>query len=371
MTANHQDKQFMAQALAEAQTGLGRVAPNPSVGCLVVKHGHVIAAARTADGGRPHAEAVALERAGDKAKDSAVYVTLEPCNTTGQTGPCVQKLIDAEVARVVIACADPYQQNKKSQAVETLKAAGIDVETGVFETEAQTLNQGFFLTVNEERPLVSVKLATTLDAKIATRSGESQWITGSEARQRGHQFRAQHDAILCGIGTVIADDPLLTSRYEDADNHNIIRIVLDPSLKLSEDSQLVKTAKEHSLWVVTEMQADPEKQAALVSQGVEFVHLDRSEQSGMFNPLSILNALASKGITRLLIEGGGVTSSEFLKSGYADQLLWFRAPTLIGSDGVSALSSLGIDKLDQQFHFTLEQSEALGEDSLEIWKRKK
>ena len=367
MTSNKDDIRFMCRALDWARGGLGRVAPNPSVGCVLVKDGAVIAEARTADGGRPHAEAAALEIAGDKARGATAYVSLEPCNTEGQSGRCVQKLIDAGIARVVIACGDPYQDKAQSKGVEALRGAGIEVVTGVLEEEAQALNEGFFLTVNEARPYISAKLATSLDARIATSAGESKWITGEQARAKGHAFRAQHDAILCGIGTVLADDPLLTARD---DSHSIIRIVIDPSLKISLESQLVKTADKAPLWVIAADGHDAAKGEELLGAGVRVLSFV-ADNKGQIDVAEMLSIFAAEGITRLMVEGGSTVVSSFLRGGFVDRLLWFRAPILIGGDGLPAIQGLDIQKLSDHIGLQFQESEALGQDFLEIWKRKK
>jgi diaminohydroxyphosphoribosylaminopyrimidine deaminase/5-amino-6-(5-phosphoribosylamino)uracil reductase len=205
------DEEYMAAALNLAEAGLGRVAPNPSVGCIIVQNDIIVGQARTADGGRPHAEILALEMAGDKAKGSTVYVTLEPCCHHGRTLPCTDSLIAAQVSKVIVACLDE-DKRVAGQGVKALRNAGITVVTGVLEQNAHELNEGFFRRIKNYRPLVTLKIATSVDSKIATLTGQSQWITGEEARSRVHVERSRHDAILTGIGTILEDDPLLTTR---------------------------------------------------------------------------------------------------------------------------------------------------------------
>lgn len=364
MTAT--DELFMRQALSLAAQGLGRVAPNPSVGCLIVKDGHSIGQARTADGGRPHAETQALEAAGEQARGATVYVTLEPCGNHGVTGPCVAALIRAGVARVVIACRDPSQA--EHDCVKTLEAAGIAVIEGVCRDAALALNEGFFLKIRDGRPFVTVKLATTLDGRIATRTGQSRWITGEQARVRAHELRAAHDAVLAGVGTVLADDPLLTVRLPGQD-FQPVRIVIDRDLKTPPDSRLARSVEAGLVWIVCADEAGGERRAQLEDRGVIVVPMSCGSD-GLFSIKTLLECLARRGITRLLVEGGGVTATGFLKAGMVDRLAWFRAPKLIGGDGVPALQGLGIKSMDDAIGLVLEDRAALGEDFLEIWRLK-
>lgn len=360
----NEDFAFMQQALALAAQGLGRVAPNPSVGCLVVKNGKVIGHARSADGGRPHAETQALAMAAEGAKGATIYCTLEPCGHFGKTPPCVDALVRAGVARVVAACRDPFQ--KDNGCIEKLEAAGIAVTLGICEEQAIRLNEGFFKRLALNRPLVTAKVATTLDGRIATRTGQSQWITGEQARAKAHELRAQHDAVLAGVGTVLADDPLLNVRLPGHD-FQPLRIVIDRDLKTPPQSRLVRSAAGENVWFLCGERADKNRQAQLMDAGAKLLPLE-SGPDGRFAPATLLAALAEQGLTRLLIEGGGITITGFLKAGMIDRLAWFRAPSLIGGDGLPAFYALGIDALHDAPRFTLEERQALGEDFLEIWR---
>lgn len=360
---NTQDIDFMQQALNLAKQGLGRTAPNPSVGCIVVKGGEVIGHARTADNGRPHAETQALAQAGAQAEGSTVYVTLEPCNTHGQTTPCVDALIAAKVSRVVVACCDPFQKDKGG--LDHLRAAGIEVSTGVLEDKAKAINEGFFKVIKEGRPFVTAKIATTLDGKIATFTGESKWITGEAARQRVHEMRATHDAVLVGHGTVLADDPLLSVRLKDHD-FQPIRIVIDRDLKIDVNAQLIKTAQESAVWVIAGEDADEDARKKLEDNGIKVIPV--TGEDFLLNVSDILNALAREGITRLFVEGGSFTITEFIKSGLVDEFAWFRAPKLIGGDGLPAIHQLGISQMSNTVNFKRISFEMIGEDSLEILK---
>jgi diaminohydroxyphosphoribosylaminopyrimidine deaminase / 5-amino-6-(5-phosphoribosylamino)uracil reductase len=232
---NDLDIHFMRQALALARRGLGRTWPNPSVGCVIVKNDHVVGCGRTAESGRPHAEAAALQEAGADAKGATAYVSLEPCAVSGREGACAPALVRAGIKRAVIACMDTNPL-VFGQGIEILKEAGVDVTFGVLEEDAQELNKGFFLRFSEERPLITLKTACSLDGKVALANGQSQWITGELARRHVHSLRVQHDAVLVGIGTVKADDPMLNARV-DGLVHNTVRIILDSKLETPMESR--------------------------------------------------------------------------------------------------------------------------------------
>ncbi len=357
----HRDFEFMQQALALAAQGLGRVVPNPAVGCLIVRDGTVIGAARTADGGRPHAETQALAQAGDAAAGATAYVTLEPCGHTGRTPPCVEALIAAQVARVVIACRDPAQADH--HCIERLEQAGIAVTLGVAQEQAEALNEGFFMTLAQGRPFVTAKIATSLDGMIASHTGHSQWITGPAARQAAHEYRARHDAIMVGVGTVLADNPRLTVRLDEYDGPQPLRIVIDHDLKVMPEHVVFQ---DKNALVICGHDAGQTRRQALADTGAAIVALDSAERR--FDPAVLLRALADRGLTRVFIEGGGHTLGGFMRAGLIDRLLWFRAPKLIGGDGIPAFQGLGVETVDAARHFTLEERRTLGEDFLEIWR---
>ena len=248
--ATVQDKDMMLKALALAEKGLGNVAPNPAVGCIIVKGGEIVGEGYTQKGGRPHAETVALESAGDKAKGATVYVSFEPCAHHGETPPCAEALIAAGVTRVVVAITDP-DERVSGRGIAMLEEAGIDVAVGECAEEAMWLNNGFIKSKTEQRPHFTLKVASSLDGHIASSSGESQWITGEEARSAGHMLRASHDAILVGIETVIDDDPRLDCRVAGFEDLSPVRIILDGRARMPLDSELVKSANEHQTILVT------------------------------------------------------------------------------------------------------------------------
>lgn len=345
------DAAHMRAALALARRNLGRVWPNPSVGCIVVRDGLVVGRGVTAPGGRPHGEPQALAQAGDAARGATVYVSLEPCNHHGKTPPCSEALIDAGVARIVVACEDP-DPRVSGGGIRRLRDAGIQVDVGLCAGEAQAVNHGFITRILKGRPGVTLKLATSLDARVATATGHSQWITGPDSRARGHLLRANHDAILVGIGTALADDPELTCRLPGLETANPVRVVLDSHLRLPITSKLAQGATTTApTWVVARADADALRATALETLGVRILRV-APDDTGHPPIAAILSALAGQGITRLLVEGGPTVATAFLKAGLVDQIEWFRAPMLIGGDGLPAVGALGTDALEQALRLT-------------------
>jgi diaminohydroxyphosphoribosylaminopyrimidine deaminase/5-amino-6-(5-phosphoribosylamino)uracil reductase len=331
------------------------------VGAVVVKDGVTLGVGWTARGGRPHAEPQALEQAGSDARGATLYVTLEPCAHTGKTPPCTDAIIKACIARVVIACEDPNPQ-VSGKGIAALAGADIRVEVGVEKHDAARINAGFFSCVKRGRPLISLKTATTLDGKIATRSGHSQWITGALARSVGARLRGEHDAILTGIGTVAADDPQLTCRLPGLHDRSPVRVVLDSALALSPDSVLANTAREVPVWVITrEGQHSP----ALEGKGVRVLHAPASEDG--VSLAAVLELLTREGITRLLVEGGHRITTGFFREKLVDRLYWFRGPLLIGADGKGAMGELSVQTLADVHRFERQSAHQLDEDTLEVY----
>lgn len=351
------DQTYMKAALGLAQRGLGNVAPNPAVGCILVKDGLIVGRGWTQPGGRPHAETVALAQAGDAAKGATAYVTLEPCAHHGQTGPCAEALVSAGIRRCVIAVSDPdWRVAGKGLAI--LANAGIQTENGVCEIEAAQLNRGFFLRVSQNRPLFTLKIASTLDGRIALENGDSKWITGPEARRYGHMLRAQHDAILVGSGTVLADDPFLDCRLSGLEEQSPLPIVLDGKLKLRPTHKLAQSASRRGT-VVFHQSRDKAKENALQDLGVETVAVADTRDLA-----AIATTLAERGLTRLLVEGGGQVHASFLKAGLADRIEHFSTGKAIGGDGRPAIGALDLASLGDAPHFNLETIRQLGPDML-------
>jgi diaminohydroxyphosphoribosylaminopyrimidine deaminase/5-amino-6-(5-phosphoribosylamino)uracil reductase len=354
------DAQHMHHALALAERALGTTAPNPAVGCVIASEdGRVVGRGWTQKGGRPHAETVALAEAGEAARGATAYVTLEPCAHHGETPPCAEALAQAGVARVVAAVQDP-DPRVAGKGLAMLRAAGIEVASGALEREAADLSAGFFLRVRENRPFVTLKIAQSLDGKTATASGQSKWITGPEARRFGHLLRARHDAILVGIETALADDPELTCRLPGLEDRSPIRVVLDTRLRLGEGSKLVRTARQTPTLVYTVTAGG----GTLMASGVEVVRVARDPR-GRPEIAEVLRDLASRGMTRLLVEGGAGVHAAFLDRGLADRLEVFRAPVVLGGSGGNAVDALAALDLDEASRFIPAARRMLGPDLLE------
>ena len=348
-------------ALALARRGLGNTWPNPAVGCVIVREGRVVGRGWTQPGGRPHAETEALRRAGDHARGATAYVTLEPCSHHGRTPPCCDALIRAGIARVVCAMRDP-DARVDGRGFARLREAGIVVDEGVCEAEAQALNAGFVKRVCQGLPMVTLKLASTLDGRIATAAGESRWITGPEARRAVHRMRAAHDAVLVGSGTVLSDDPDLTTRIEGAKPVPDLRVVADARLRMPVTSRLVATARDVPTWLVTVPGHPPASLAPYQEAGVDVLTVARGE--GGLRLRELLRALARRGVTRVLAEGGAGIAAALVREGLVDRLAWFHAPGVMGGDGFPAAYPLPLARLSEMPRFLRVAHRALGADML-------
>lgn len=361
------DLHYMHVALELARRGLGGVWPNPAVGCVIARE-HIVGRGWTQSGGRPHAETEALARAGGLARGATAYVTLEPCAHHGQTPPCSDALIKAGIARLVAPIADP-DPRVAGRGFAKLRDAGITVDVGPCAVEAAALNAGFILRTTANRPLVTIKIATSLDGRIATHSGESRWITGEAARAFGHLLRAEHDAVLIGSTTAILDDAELTCRLPGLENASPVRVVADGRLRLPLTAKLVRTARRHPTWICTRPDADPVRQQAYRDAGVEILEIEPAAD-GLLDGTKMLAALAQRGITRLLVEGGSVMIAALVAQGFADRIAWFRAPKLIGGDGLAAVAPLGLANLAASPAFIRESARCFGDDLLETYRRR-
>jgi diaminohydroxyphosphoribosylaminopyrimidine deaminase/5-amino-6-(5-phosphoribosylamino)uracil reductase len=353
----------MAHALRLAARGLGSTWPNPAVGCVLVKDGLVVGRGWTQPGGRPHAEVRALAQAGNAAQGATAYVTLEPCAHHGQTPPCAEALITARVARVVTALTDPDPRvSGKGHAM--LRAAGITVTEGVLTADATRLNAGFLKRITRGLPLITLKLAATLDGRIATGTGESRWITGPAARRKVHALRMSHDAVLVGSGTALADDPDLTVRDMGA-LHQPVRIVLDRALKHSPDSRLGRSARAHPVWLVHGPSATAAARDRWSAGGAILTEV--REAGGQLDLADAMRALAAKGLTRVLVEGGSTLGAALLRAGLVDELALFTGAALIGAEGHPALGDLGLTALAEAPRPALRETQALGADLYSLW----
>jgi diaminohydroxyphosphoribosylaminopyrimidine deaminase/5-amino-6-(5-phosphoribosylamino)uracil reductase len=358
---------MMRAALALARRSLGRTWPNPAVGCVLVKDGVIVGRGRTRDGGRPHAEADALSQAGEAARGATAYVTLEPCSHFGKSPPCADALVKAGVTKVISALEDPFPE-VNGQGHARLRTAGIVVEVGEGAKEAAEINAGFLLRVREGRPLFHLKMATSLDGRIATASGESKWITGQAARADGQHLRATHDAILVGANTVAADDPELTCRLPGLESYSPIRVVLDSRARMSPGSKLALSANRTPVWLLCTRDAPAGARAGLQAAGVEVIEVASNEQRRV-DALAAARALGERRLTRVLIEGGGEVAATFLKANLVDRVSAYQAGLLLGADSRSAVGPLVLQKLGFAPRFALVSSRAIGGDVLETWQR--
>ena len=359
----------MRAALALAGRGLGQVWPNPAVGCVLVgANGRVVGRGWTQPGGRPHAETEALARAGDAARGATAYVTLEPCAHRGKTPPCADALIEAGVARVVVAVEDP-DSRVAGRGLERMRAAGIAVESGLLRDEAEALNAGYMLRQRAGRPLVTLKLATTLDGRIATHSGESRWITGDAARAHGHMMRARHDGIMVGIGTARADNPSLSCRLPGLEDRSPVRIVVDARLQLSLTSNLAVGAARIPTWLIAVPGVDGARRRAFEDCGVNIVEVAEAAD-GYPDPAAMFQALGAAGLTRVLVEGGGHLAACLIRADLVDRLRWFRAAGIMGGDGISAVAAYGVDELAMMRRFRRAGIRTMGDDILESYLRR-
>ncbi|MCC8965624.1 bifunctional diaminohydroxyphosphoribosylaminopyrimidine deaminase/5-amino-6-(5-phosphoribosylamino)uracil reductase RibD [Bradyrhizobium sp. Pear76] len=366
-TAKAADQRFMQLALALGRRGLGRTWPNPAVGAVIVKDGVVVGRGWTQPGGRPHAEVEALRRAGDAARGATLYVTLEPCSHFGRSPPCADAVVAAGLARVVSAIEDP-NPDVGGKGHARLRAAGIAVDVGLCAAEAARDHAGHFRRITDKRPHVILKLAVSADDKIAASGHKPVVITGEAARTRVHLLRAQCDAILVGIGTVQADDPLLTCRLPGMAARSPVRVVLDRALRISGDSRLVHSARETPLWVMTSDMAEAPAVVKLGAAGAQVIRVAAGAPAGLDRP-AVLHALAEKGTTRLLVEGGARVANSFVAAGLVDEIWLLRGPDAIGADGVPALDAMPLDAITQSPAFRVRASETLGKDSLNIYER--
>jgi diaminohydroxyphosphoribosylaminopyrimidine deaminase / 5-amino-6-(5-phosphoribosylamino)uracil reductase len=363
------DQRFMQLALTLGRRGLGRTWPNPAVGAVVVKDGIIVGRGWTLPGGRPHAEAVALGQAGEAARGATLYVTLEPCSHFGKSPPCADAVIAAGIRRVVCAIEDPNPE-VAGQGHRRLRAAGIAVDIGLCATEAARDHAGHFRRIRDGRPHVILKLAVSTDDKIACHGRKPVAITGEAAKARMHLLRAQCDAVLVGIGTVQADDPLLTCRLPGMEARSPVRVVLDSDLRISQASRLVESAQTTPLWVVASTAVGADAATILGTRGAQVIRASKAltAERGLDLP-AVLHVLAERGITRLLVEGGARVASSFVAADLVDEFWLLRGEQPIGADGVAALDGLPLTSVTQAARFHARSSESLDRDTLTIYER--
>lgn len=357
-----EDRRWMRAALTLGARGLGAVWPNPAVGCVLTVDGAAVGRGWTGAGGRPHAETEALRRAGARARGATAYVSLEPCNHHGETPPCAEALAAAGIARCVFALRDP-DPRVAGKGAARLRAAGIEVVEGVCADAAADANRGYLLHRTAGRPLVTWKVASTLDGRIAARGGDSKWITGETARAHAHLLRARHDAVLVGTRTARIDRPRLTCRLPGLAARSPVRAIVDSGLRLAE-SGLPDAGEGGPVWIVCRNDADPARIAAREGAGAAVLPAAPDADGGVSMPAA-LAALAARGITRLLVEGGGRVAASLLRDGLVDRIEWFRAPAVLGGDGIPAAAPLGAARVAAAPRFCRAGLRRLGEDVLE------
>ena len=363
------DSGFMQLALTLGRRGQGRTWPNPAVGAVVVRDGVIVGRGWTQAGGRPHAEPVALAHAGEAARGATLYATLEPCSHVGKSPPCTDAIIASGVARVVSAIEDPNPE-VAGQGHAKLRAAGIRVDIGLGAAEAAHDHAGHFRRIRDNRPHVILKLAVSADDMIGAAGPKPVTISGEAAKARVHLLRAHCDAILVGIGTVLADDPLLTCRLPGMEARSPVRVVLDRALRIPGTTKLVHSARETPLWVMTSNLAEAPAAMKLGAAGAQVIRVATTTTPPPGLDLAaVLHALGEKGITRLLVEGGARVASSFVTAGLVDEVWLLRGRDEIGADGVAALETLPLSSITQSPTFGVRASESLQKDTLTIYER--
>jgi diaminohydroxyphosphoribosylaminopyrimidine deaminase / 5-amino-6-(5-phosphoribosylamino)uracil reductase len=350
------DKEYMALAISLAEKTVGQTSPNPAVGAVVVKDGRIVGVGTHLKAGEPHAEVHALKMAGDQAKDATIYVTLEPCSHFGKTPPCANLLIEKEVKRCVIASVDPNPLVNQS-GISKLRAAGIEVEVGVLREEAEQLNKFFYYFQRKKQPYVTMKTATSLDGKIATYTGDSKWITSPPAREDVHKYRHTHDAILVGVGTVLADDPSLTCRLPDG-GVNPIRIILDTMLTTSVNAKVV-TDNEAPTWIVVGSEAPKDKQEHFETLGIKIIRLKDKK----IKIPELLQTLGDLKVLSVFVEGGSQVNGSFLQAQAFQEVVTYIAPKLIGGSGAkTSFAGVGFENMQEVAQLEIRSVEMIGQD---------
>ena len=361
------DEEHMAQALSLARRGLGTTWPNPSVGSVVVaRSGEIVGRGWTAPGGRPHAEAIALEHAGSRAEGATIYVTLEPCAHIGRDTACADTIVAARPARAVIALRDPDPRTA-GNGIERLASAGIEVREGVLAEQAEEVGLGHLLRVTEGRPAVTLKLAVGADGFIPKGEGAPVWITGPDARAHAHLLRARNDAILVGRGTVVADNPSLTCWLPGMSCRSPVRVVLDQRLRTPPNAKLFDDLMV-PVWLVCDADEEHEGADALQDRGAELVPVP-VDAEGMLAIEDVLRTLSNRGITRVLVEGGPSVARAFLDADLVDEAAIYQGPKPVGEGGLLPFVSEGLDRLNASGHFTRVLSRSFGSDRMTLWRR--
>ena len=371
------DQKYMARALKLARKGEGSTSPNPMVGAVVVKNGEIIAEGYHQQYGGPHAEVFALESAGKEASGADIYVTLEPCSHYGKTPPCAQKIIDSGIKRAVVAVVDPNPE-VAGRGIKMLKEAGIEVEVGLFKEKAKSLNEIFFKYIESDYPFIYLKKAQTLDGYIASKTGDSKWITNSKARLEGHKLRHKADAIMVGIGTVLADNPSLTARLDQKRGIDPLRIILDPLLEIPLDAKVIEQDSDADTLIITSDEFPPARAAVAIKKKEQLLKNEKVQimsfengSDNYFNLREILKSLHNKKISSILVEGGAKLSHSFLRENLVDKFYYFIAPKIYGgSDGTASFCGSGPEMMSEAIELNIIEHKNLGSNLLLIAEKK-
>jgi diaminohydroxyphosphoribosylaminopyrimidine deaminase/5-amino-6-(5-phosphoribosylamino)uracil reductase len=356
------DEHYMRAALAEALKGVGRTSPNPAVGALVVKEGAIVARGYHRKAGTPHAEVHALAAAGGMARGADLYVTLEPCNHTGRTPPCTRAILEAGIARVVIGMADP-NPGVTGGGATYLQSRGVEVISGVLEAGCRKINRPFVKQVITGLPWVTMKVGMSLDGRIASSTGQSKWITNEESRRQAHRLRDRTDAILVGVGTVLADDPSLTTRLPGRRGRDPERIILDTNLRISPTAKMLTQQSSAATRIFCREGLPPERLKSFEGKNVLITPVPVT-RTGLLELRAVLAFLGKSGMNTLLVEGGSWVHAVFLKEGLVDEVKCFVAPFFIGGDGIPAVGALGLEGLSDARRFRVERTRRFGDDLL-------
>ncbi len=363
-SSRENDHQIMGEALALAARAIGRTSPNPMVGAIVVDpRGNITGRGWHERAGSPHAEALALREAGEGARGGTLFLTLEPCAHQGKTPPCAPAVVEAGISRVIAASGDP-DPRVSGKGFQVLREGGVSVEVGLRAEEAVRMNEAFFVSVKEGRPFVTLKVAMSLDGKIATRPGGDRWITSPESRARAHEFRDRVDAILVGIETILKDDPLLTARPEGREGKPLIRVVLDSRFRTPREARSLPPDRGVATIIAATERIGPESGKELARAGAEVVRLPPDSQGRVALP-PLLEDLGKRGVRHLLVEGGAKVHASFLKENLADKLMAFVAPMIIGDEGApGAISGAEIDRMEADSRLVYVSHQRIDDDSL-------
>jgi diaminohydroxyphosphoribosylaminopyrimidine deaminase/5-amino-6-(5-phosphoribosylamino)uracil reductase len=355
------DERFMRRALDLARRGLGRTSPNPAVGSVVVRDGAIVGEGYHRSAGQPHAERIALANAGDAARGAEIFVTLEPCCHHGRTPPCTDAIIEADIARVVYAMEDP-DPRCAGGGEAALQAAGIEVEGGLLREEARRLLAGYVRHRLTGRPLVTLKLAMSLDGRIATRTGDSQWISGEKSRAIVHRMRDRCDAVMVGVGTVLADDPALTTR-DVPDGRDALRVIVDSTARTPVDAQVVREESNAGCLIACTHAAPPDRVSVLRDEGAEVLVLPT--RGGHVDLAALMEALGERGVLNVLLEGGGSLAAGALEAGVVGRTMFFYAPLIIGGrEAVPGVGGEGAERVADAVRLTRMTTRQVGEDLL-------